>query len=170
MNGARVLQLEPLAKNAFSAFGEAALAAQGASPSTAGAGWFCWYPLARIRSERPLELGLVETAPVPRQVSVMERHTARPECVLALDAPIIQVVAPATASDRPAAEDARAFVIEPGQAVVMAPGTWHAAAMPVGAEAVRYIFLLPAPGPAEAAEGWTMFSGGETVDIQATRM
>jgi len=162
----RVVEAEPLTKDGFLAFGEAIMSLDGAPPSVTGPGWSCWYPIGRIASQDPLEIGVVETQPLSRLVAAMERHTVRSECVVAVAAPIIQVVATATASDQPVVEQARAFLIEPGQAVVMSPGTWHAAALPLGERAVKYMFLLARPVPGEDLAGWRRFVGRQTLDIQ----
>ena len=168
MSAIRVVEAEALTKDGFLAFGDAIMFQAGAPPSVTGPGWSCWYPIGEIASQDPLEIGVVETQPLARPVDAMERHTARSECVVAVAAPIIQVVAAATASDQPAVEEARAFLIEPGQAVVMFPGTWHAAAFPLGERSAKYMFLLARPVPGEDQAGWKRFVGGQTLDIKST--
>jgi len=160
----RVIRVEALNENDFSAFGTAVVVMPGSPPGTSGTGWECWYPIGEMSGG--VQIGIVESDPAARAITAMERHTGRPECVIALGAPVIQVVAPATTSDRPAADQARAFVIEPAQAVVIAPGTWHAAAAPLSGTTVRYIFLLGRPAPTEAPGTWTRFAGEETLHIQ----
>lgn len=165
--GVRVVRAERLSEEAFSPFGHIVSVGAGASPSLSGSTWRCWYPLASVPSSRPLLLGLVETGPVEGPMTLMERHEYRVEVLIALDRPIVQVVAPSEGgSPRPLAESARAFVVMPGEAIVLQPGTWHAVAAPTDGEVVRYLFGLADPDESEVEGGWTPISeAGVTVEL-----
>ena len=100
----------------------------------------------------------------------MERH---PDIELLMPAtgPLVQVVAPgcdlADSTERPRAEEAVAFLIAPGEAVVVAPGVWHAAALPAGAEPLYWFAGLPhRPEPGREHAPWIAFAGDRVVALQ----
>jgi ureidoglycolate lyase len=165
--GVRVIRPEPLSAEAFRPFGQTVMPELGAEPDLSGSTWDCWYPIGRVEGSRPLALGLVEARQLMGPVSHMERHEGRAELVIALDSPILQVVAPPTSgSQPPEADSVRAFIVRPGEAVVLSPGTWHAAGAPVAGDPVRYMFGLPEREESDVDSGWTPISdGGVAVDL-----
>ena len=60
----------------------------------------------------------------PRIVSEMERHHDTSEVIVALDGDMVLVLAPAD-DDLKDHSRIRAFLVRQGEAIVMAPGTWH---------------------------------------------
>ena len=165
--GVRVIRPEPLSAEAFRPFGQTVMPELGAEPDISGPTWDCWYPIGRVDGQRSLELGLVEARRLTGPISHMERHEGRAELVIALDLPILQVVAPVTSGSQPPdAASVRAFIVRPGEAVVLAPGTWHAAGAPVAGDSVRYMFGLPEREESDVDSGWTPISdGGVAVDL-----
>ena len=102
-------------------------------------------------------------------VVAMERHPDI-ELLVPITGPMIQVVAPgrdlADATEQPRAEEAIAFVLQPGEAVVVAPGVWHSAAMPVAEETLYMFAGLPhAPEPGREASPWIAFEGDSAVTV-----
>ncbi|MFI5387153.1 MAG: ureidoglycolate lyase, partial [Fimbriimonadales bacterium] len=159
-----------LSVEAFGPFGEIAQVSSGTPPNLKGPTWNCWYPIARIPGSLPLLLGLVETGPLSGEVTLMERHEGRVEVVIALDRPILQVVAPATTRlRRPMAKTVRAFVVRPGESVILAPGTWHAAAATADDNVSRYLFGLPESSDSDVDSGWTTIDGGAVAVDLAVR-
>jgi ureidoglycolate lyase len=74
--------------------------------------------------------------------AVMYRHATHTQVLTPLDAPAVIAVAPtATTFADPSDLDAvRAFVVEPGQTVVLHQGTWHWGPFPIrGASSVRLL-------------------------------
>jgi len=66
----------------------------------------------------------------------------------------------------PDAREARAFLLPPGTAIIMAAGTWHYAALPVGERAVYYFAIEPRPDPHDDAPNpWHPFQDGEVVQV-----
>ena len=101
-------------------------------------------------------------------VFFMERHLAREEWVFALDSPLVQTVAhsAATDPDRPDPQTLAAFLIRPGQGVIMAPGIWHSVGLPPGRQDICYGFVLAEPKlhPDENS-GWVDFAGHAEVRL-----
>lgn len=165
--GVRVVQVEILSEEAIRPMGQTVQLRVDAAPDLSGPTWSCWYPLARVPGSRPLLLGLVETRPVRGPVTLMERHEGRVEVLIALDRPIVQMVAPYTRrSARPLADSVRAFLVRPGEALILSPGTWHAPAAAVSADVTRYLFGLPEQDHSDLDSGWTVISdGGVALDL-----
>jgi ureidoglycolate hydrolase len=107
--------------------------------------------LGDLQTNYPPQIGIVLTEPGHKAVSRMERHHNRAEWVFAIEKPIIQVVSlPGdTATDRPDPQKTQAFLISPGQGVLINPGIWHAAGVAPGDEHVLYGFVLGKEGEDE---------------------
>lgn len=91
---------------------------------TAGPGWndgFTGKPLI----EGSGHLGLTRGGGAPWDCKVMERHPLTEEAIFCAAQPVVLAVAPAGETDAPHRDDIEAFVIAPGQAVVMHRGVWH---------------------------------------------
>lgn len=88
----------------------------------------------------PAHLGMTTGAPLPRVVRRMERHLCTEEALLCLDGPMVLPVAPGGDAPAPSAVDVTAVLIEPGDLVVLAPGTWHDACHGLDGP-VRYYWL-----------------------------
>ena len=74
--------------------------------------------------------------------AVMYRHETHTQVLSPLDAASVVAVAPATTrfSDAAHLEAIRAFVLEPGETVVLHQGTWHWGPFPIrGARSVRLL-------------------------------
>jgi ureidoglycolate lyase len=84
----------------------------------------------------------VETTAHGLRCAVMYRHQTHTQVLTPLDASSVIAVAPAaTTFTDPADLDAiRAFVVEPGETVVLHQGTWHWGPFPIrGARSVRLL-------------------------------
>jgi len=68
---------------------------------------------------------------------VMYRHATHTQVLTPLDAPSMLAVAPSSTEFTDAAdlEQLRAFVVEPGQTIVLHRGTWHWGPFPIGGAA-----------------------------------
>ncbi len=162
------LPIERLTAERFAPFGQAIIK-PGAVPTSCGTGWDCWFDVGRL-ADADLRIGQVVTQWTGEPVAVMERHPGE-EFLLPVDGPLIQVVAPAgdlgDPTGRPDASAAVAFRIEPGEAVVVAPGVWHAAALPVAETALYYFTGLPhPPEPGREDSSWVAFRDGVVLRIE----
>ena len=159
-----VVRVRPLTDPEVEPFGRAVRRESGTPPNQSDAGWACWFPLGELRDSAPLEIGLVKTDPRPRLIGEMERHQDREEWVFAIDEPLIQTVSLSRPGDprRPDLDQAQAFLLNPGEGIVLALGTWHAPGLPSTDHETLYGFVLskPAPGPVAETEGWVPFGGG----------
>lgn len=123
---------------------------------TAGPNWLDRYtlqPLVKV----PPSLGRTVGPAVAAPIVTMERHSAAEEVILPAADPIVLTVAAPNEVPYASAPDVHAFLIRPGTAVVMHPGTWHAACAGVDGPAA-YFWLATCVG-AESAP-WTDIAGG----------
>ena len=147
----------------FSAFGkvhafglqETAPAADGSLVVTLGDGWTDAYTANPIISTNG-SLGFTRGPAAPFDTRQMERHLLTEEALFPAAAPLVLAVAPPTGTAAPNAADIRAFVINPGTAVVLHKGTWHDACR--GADGETFYYWMATCG----LEGptWTDVDGG----------
>ena len=166
------IPIQPLDPKAFAPFGRAILRKDGALPDSCGKGWQCWYPLGELQNIPKARIGLVRARVRPLVVTALERHLAREEWVFALDSPLVQTVALSAAADpnRPDPQTAAAFLIRPGQGVIMVPGIWHGVGMSPGPQVITYGFVL-AKSPPQSPEdsGWVDFADHTEVRLALPR-
>jgi ureidoglycolate hydrolase len=168
MSNPYVVQVEPLTVESFAPYGQAILVPTTPAPKT-GDDWDCWFGVGDLSCTNP-KVGIVITRPASGRVDAMEREPVA-EFLLPITGPIIQAVGlPGDLSDFtqvPDAHTVRAFRIEPGQAIAMAPGTWHCAAMPVGGETLYYFATEEhPPEPGRGSSPWIPFADGNIVQVQ----
>jgi ureidoglycolate lyase len=159
---------EELTAEGFAPYGQVVLPPEPPAPKF-GDDWDCWFGLADLGHMRP-SVGIVRTRPSRSAITTMEREP-KPEFLLPISGPVVQAVAlPGDLSDhtqQPDAATVRAFIIRPGQAIAMAPGTWHWAALPLHEEEVLYYFLTEAhpPEPGREESPWVPFQNGDIVRL-----
>lgn len=168
MNKQINVQVEALTVERFAPYGEAILVPSVPAPKT-GDDWDCWFGLGVLRCTNP-KVGIVITRPASGRFDAMEREPIV-EFLLPITGAVIQAVGlPGDLGDFrqvPEAHNVRAFLVEPGQAIVMAPGTWHCAAMPVEGK-VLYYFATEEhpPEPGRGSSPWIKFANGDVVQVQ----
>ena len=112
-------------------------------PARTGLGWDCWFGLGEMSLGR-IHAGIVRTRPAGGLVPMMERHPTT-EFLVPISGPVIQPLGlPGNFdnhSEDPDPATVRAFIIQPGQAIIMHPATWHWAALPLFEEEVLYYFM-----------------------------
>jgi ureidoglycolate lyase len=145
---------QPLTVAGFAPFGRC-LSLDGtpdpAVVATAGPGWTDSRTLAPL-IDGPGSLGLATGAVLPTAVRRMERHDDTEEATFPAGRPFVLAVAPA-ADAVPRAEAIRAFLVRPGQAVVLDRGTWHDAAYGVdGPTPYYWVAFCPNTGVDEWAD------------------
>ena len=117
----------PVTAEAFARFGTVYDLAGRTDPKvvwTLGKGWhdgFTKTPLIAGNGH----LGMTHGGSAPWHCAEMERHDGTEEALFCAAAPVVLVVAPASSAPVPRRDEIEAFVISPGQAVVMKRGVWH---------------------------------------------
>lgn len=163
---------EPLSIEAFAPFGQAILAPTRPAKKT-GEDWDCWFGLGDFSRGKHV-VGIVQTRPVPGIIEAMEREP-KTEFLLPITGPIIQVVAlPGDLADQrlqPDAATCRAFIIRPGQAIIMSPGTWHWAGLPLEDREILYYFVTEPHLPPAGRETspWVPFQNNVKVHVMGVK-
>ena len=148
----KMIEAEDVTQAAVAPFGSA-LMFHDAAPTSQGEWWNCWEGTAELSKGRQW-VGFVRTQCGICQISEMEREPGT-EIIIPVEGEIAQVVALGTIGEdgveRPDALTARAFLLKPGTALVMAPGVWHAAAF--GSTSDASYFYIAERRKAETSEG-----------------
>ncbi len=95
----------------------------------------------RISGE-PLKIGATAVAGGPFVSSKMERHVLSEELLICGDGEMILTVADSDPEEAPRSRDVRAFIMRPGDAVVLGRGIWHDANHGLHRD-TTYFFLIP---------------------------
>jgi len=138
------------------------------NPDKSGPGWKCWVPLGLLKvSSGKLQIGMVELEKQELVVSEMERHETREEMLWPIDKPIIQLVGlPSHLDDpnaRPRVDETKAFLLVPGQIVIMSNGTWHAPSYALTENTSYYYAIELSDIPEKDVQPWRKFSNDETI-------
>lgn len=107
----------------------------------------------------------VDATPDGLRCAVMYRHETHTQALTPIDAASVVAVAPAavTFAEPADLESIRAFVLEPGETVVLHQGTWHWGPFPIrGATSVR---LLNVQGRRYADDNASVDLSGATVEV-----
>jgi ureidoglycolate lyase len=171
MGPEHVVKAEELSVEGFAPYGQAVLVPRTPAPKT-GEDWDCWFGLGSFGECNPV-VGIVITRLTDGVVTTMEREN-KVEFLLPITGPVIQAVAPpgdlSDHTQQPDAATVRAFIIRPGQAIIMAPGTWHWAALPLEGKTLYYFVGEPhPPEPGREASPWVPFQGNSRVRVQLDR-
>ncbi|MFD1330168.1 ureidoglycolate lyase [Mycoplana ramosa] len=156
----REIEIEMLRPETAAVFGRA-LVFDGRPATSSGEWWRCWEGCAELSAGRQW-VGFVQASGGNPEIRSMEREPGT-EIVIPVDGELVQVVATgtrdATGVERPDALEARAFVLKPGTALVMAPGVWHAAAFGLrGPTSYFYVAERRKAEDSEGRGGWVEFA------------
>jgi ureidoglycolate lyase len=163
------VKAEPLSVEGFSQYGTAILLPTTPAPK-AGKDWDCWFGFGKITDGNG-SIGIVQTRPSGDLITHMEAHL-HPEFLIPVTGPIIQAVAlperDGQPGEKPNPATVRAFILEPGQAIIMDRGVWHYAAVPLRDEAWYYFMGNPVwDGPGTPEQPWIPFLGDQKIKIVA---
>lgn len=132
-----------ISKKAFAPYGQLLTGSIG-KPNYKGKGWSSLFPAASCHLPNG-EIGWVVTKPQKQYVITGMEREPEVEVIWPTNGPIIQTVdLPGNLKDhtqQPNIDSVKAFVVNPGQVIVMRPGTWHAPAFPAGKNQVLYYFI-----------------------------
>jgi ureidoglycolate lyase len=137
------LSIIPLTESSFAPFGQVVMGSAGA-PNYSGEGWKSLFPAAKAHIPNG-EIGWVITKPKEEYIVYGMEREPEVEIIWPVTGPIIHVVAPPgdlkNHTEQPNAQKTKAFIVQPGQIIIMHPGTWHYASFPAGNEGVFYYFI-----------------------------
>ena len=133
-------------------YGSIAGAPSGA-PTSAGAGYKFWSDITRYSVDGETEIGLCTVFERPGEaVDSMERHMHTPEILIPIDAPFALPVM----ADGPGVAP-EAFLVNPGEAIVINGGVWHGACLPVRRQQSSYFVIFRRGTPGEDVHKQNVF-------------
>jgi ureidoglycolate lyase len=134
------------------AFGAVVTGPAGA-PTSQAADYRFWSDLAHYSIQGETEIGLCTVYRQPNPtITGMERHLRTAELLIPVDAPF--VVPLLREGDPPTA--AKAFRVNPGEAIVINEGVWHGACLPVGKDEATYFVIFRRGTPHQDVEKKTV--------------
>ncbi|KFZ22180.1 ureidoglycolate lyase [Thermotoga neapolitana] len=111
-----------------------------------------WDGLAEMKVDGILTVGFLEVYERSKEFSKMERHIRTKEIFFVIDNSVIALVGkPTPDQDFPDPETVRAFLVKPGQGVLLKEGTWHWIPYPLAKKA-RLLVLFKKGTPDEDLE------------------
>jgi ureidoglycolate lyase len=129
-------------------FGSVVTAPAGA-PTSHGADYRFWSDLAHYTIDGETEIGLCtvyrQNSPV---ITGMERHLRTAELLIPVDVPFVLPLL----RDGEDSSAARAFRVNPGEAIVIDEGIWHGACLPVGRDEATYFVIFRRGTPHQDVE------------------
>jgi len=160
-----IVEIKPkdLNENNFVKYGTAILKPL-EKPLKYGNNWDCWIGLGSL-GKMEGTVGVVQTRMSDELVDSMEAH-GKPEFLVPINAPIVQPVAVFEKNEKPDAKNVEAFVIYPGQSIIMKEYTWHCAAIPLEADS-WYYFVGDShwDGPGTSEKPWISFKNDSCIKI-----
>ncbi len=130
----------PVTEENFKRFGVYTKVIKGEGRTGAG-GWRAWMT-PDVAMDQVAHFGMTKVAGMPFEVDKMERHTKTKELLICGDKPMVLALADTDPMSSGAkAEDIAAFLIQPGEFVVIDKGIWHDACRSAQGDGCYYYFL-----------------------------
>ena len=121
-----------------SPFGKVVIGTLG-SPTSQASDYKFWSNIMNYKIDGETEVGICTVYKQPtNSINGMERHLNTPEILIPIDAPIILPLL----KDKNKPEDADAFIIDIGQAIVIDEKVWHGASIPLGKDECSYFVIF----------------------------
>lgn len=159
-----ILQAQELTAKAFAPFGrvfDLRGDARDGVAAVSGEGWSDCYTLRPLINGQG-HLGMTRGPAAPWDCRQMERHLRTEEALFCAGEAIVLAVAPPGDSSTPQALALQAFILQPGQVAVMAPGVWHDACRGLRGPTFYHWMAICGLGP----DPWVTVEGGP-VRVQA---
>jgi len=120
-----------------------------AEPTSFAADYKFWSDIANYKIEGSTEIGICTVYKMAKnEITGMERHLKTPEILIPIDAPFVLPLLKEGSGE----EDAEAFKVDVGEAVVINEAVWHGACLPVGKEESSYFVIFRKGTPLEDVE------------------
>jgi len=102
-------------------------------------------------------LGMTRGGSAPWNCTAMERHPQTEEAIFCAAEAVVLAVAPASLASAPHRDEVEAFIVSPGQVVVMHRNVWHDACRGVSGPASYYWMAICGLGESP----WVPVAGGQ---------
>ena len=133
-----VVQAKKVTPGNFALFGAVVTSPVG-KPTSEAADYKFWSDIAHYLIDGETEIGMCTVYRQPKaEIGGMERHLRTPEILIPIDGPF---VLPLLRDGRPE-EEAEAFRVDVGEAVVISKAVWHGACLPADRAQVSYFVIF----------------------------
>lgn len=138
------LKTKPLTPETFAPYGK--VAKLPSTPPLAVANNFkYWSDTANYGIDGETEIGFCTVYRLPEmRIDWVERHLRTPEILIPIDGPFLLPVLSDGVDDQP-----ELFRVNPGEAVIIHPGVWHSACIPVDSAEITYFVIFRKGTPYE---------------------
>lgn len=129
----------PVNEENFKPFGRYERIIKGKGRTGTG-GWSAW-TTPDVTMDGEAHFGYTIVGGMPFEVDTMERHTKTTELMMSGDKPFVVALAGSDPAGSAKAEDIRAFIVQPGEYIVINRGVWHDACRSAEGDGCYYYFL-----------------------------
>ena len=134
-----IIKAMPVTEENIKPFGRYEQIMKGEARTGTG-GWRAW-TTPDVTMDDEAHFGFVKVGGMPFEVDSMERHTKTTELMMSGDKPFVVALANSAPDGEPLAEDIRAFIVQPGEYIVIDRGIWHDACRSAQGDGCYYYFL-----------------------------
>ncbi|HPC35364.1 MAG TPA: ureidoglycolate lyase [Candidatus Marinimicrobia bacterium] len=133
-----VKKIVPISPDNFAKFGKV-VSLPSEEPTAEGDTFKFWANIANYQINGKTEIGLCSvTLPRGNRINSLERHLHTPEILIPIDTPF---ALPVLIEEEPE-ENLEIFKVNVGEAVVINPGVWHGASIPLGKPQATYFVIF----------------------------
>jgi len=145
------LRVQELSAETFKEFGQVSVAPPTVKPEHSCDEYDWWSDVMVFDSiKEKYGVGFSRIKKTPLRQTCSERHMSTPECLLAVNGDMYIIVGPPDYPDEPARlpdlSRFAAFKIKAGEAILMNPGVWHYACIPLKDESYMYCIFSTGTG------------------------
>ena len=163
------LRLQELNAEAFEEFGQVCVAPPNVKPEHSG-DEFDWWPDMMVFDtiKGKYSVGFAKNKKTPLRQTCSERHMNTPEFMLAVNSDMYIIVGPPDYPNEPARlpdlSRFSAFKVKAGEAILLKPGVWHYAGIPLKDQ--MYMYCIYASGTGENDLTLVDFPDGAVLEIE----
>jgi ureidoglycolate lyase len=126
-------------ENNFKSYGKIVKDPARIAPTSQASDYKFWSDIANYNIEGNTEIGIcVVYKQAKNKISAIERHLQTPEILIPIDGPVVLPVL----NDEKHDDEVEAFLVSPGEAVVINKGVWHGACIPIGKNQSSYFVIF----------------------------
>ena len=162
MSKIRKIRIEELTPQSFQPYGRVIDLSSNPEKTIGGEGWQCWFPIQTVEGIRRLNIGITFSKKQDVVVTSMERHPNNEEILFAVQHALVQPMGLPDDREgedaRPDPDTVRAFLLRPGQGIIMKKGAWHSPAVALEQDTHYYFFA-----DSEGSYPWMEFQGDVSI-------
>lgn len=133
-----IIKARKITSENFTSFGEVVIGASG-EPTSQSVDYKFWSDIMRYTITGETEVGICTVYKQPtNSINVMERHLNTPEILIPIDSPFVLPLL----NDKNKPGEAKAFLVDVGQAITINERVWHGACIPFEKNECSYFVIF----------------------------